>query len=68
MRPNIENFRRVLEIVRRSVRMPMGERPFRFTVWMDVDYELHHTARDIVEHPCGTAGCLGGWGLRAGPA
>ena len=59
---NKEAFEQVLDIVKRSAtaRDPR-ERVFDFGIWFRAD-ENHKTIGDVIAHPCGTVGCIGGWG------
>ena len=62
---NIGAFKKVLKIVKDSLAEKLeskGTGNFRYCTWfMDLTGE-HKTVGDVLEHPCGTAGCLGGWG------
>ena|SRR3990167_8714303 len=59
-RLNKKNIRRVLEIAEKSQRA-RTHKIFRFSIWADFTGQ-HKTVSDMVRHPCGTAGCIGGWG------
>jgi len=59
---DIKAFKQVLKLVQKSEKAKHPRfKFFRYSTWFKAD-QKHKTVKDVVDHPCGTAGCLGGWG------
>jgi len=60
---NKKNFERVIKIIQSSLRREKlkKEATFQYQDWFFMR-KPHDTVADVVKHPCGTAGCVGGWG------
>lgn len=52
---NKEAFQTVIKLIQRN------DKQFIYRYWFRDLTGKHKTIGDVVEHPCGTAGCVGGW-------
>lgn len=55
-----KRFAEMAKWVAKSARKKNDEPFFDYNKWF---YDKDHTVLEAIEHPCGTAGCIGGWAM-----